>query len=330
MLLSLHLRNASTVLVAALCILTLVGCPPSGGGGSGLAAGELVSVAAGTFQMGDPWSEGYSDELPVHSVTLSAYEVGKYEVTNAEYAGALNWALSKGYLENSTGGSYTGGYVYAEGVIILLVGSSYCQISYSGSDFVVGSRDTYSMADHPVVEVSWYGSVLYCNWLSESNGLQPCYNTTMWTCDFSKNGYHLPTEAQWERAAAWDGSKHYRYGNGSDSISSSNVNYDQNNPLGLSSWPYTSPVGYYSSAASPVGCYDMSGNVWEWCNDWYDSGNYASSPSSNPTGPASGSYRLLRGGGWYSLDNACRSAERGGNPPVISRSHRGFRVSRTP
>ncbi|MCK5861539.1 MAG: SUMF1/EgtB/PvdO family nonheme iron enzyme, partial [Candidatus Hydrogenedentes bacterium] len=272
--------------------------------------GEMVSIAAGTFQMGDPWVEGKPSELPVHEVTLSAYEIGKYEVTNREYADVLNWANGQGYLttvSTTTADAY--------GVQLLDVDASTCQITWTGSQFVVDTRDGHSMADHPVVEVSWYGAAVYCNWLSERQGLTPCYNTNTWACDFTQNGCHLPTEAQWERAAAWDGSKHYRYGNGSDSISSSSVNYEMNNPLGLSGDPYMSPVGYYSGASSPVGCYDMSGNVFEWCNDWW-SRDYTSSAVSNPEGPGFGTFRLLRGGSWFFFDvTFCRSAFRSFNFP---------------
>lgn len=287
--------------------------------------GEMVYVAAGTFEMGDPWDEGDSDEVPVHDVTLSAYEIGKYEVTNQEYADILNWGNSQGYL---TTASTTTADAY--GVQLLEVDDEDCQITWSGSAFVVDTRDGYSMADHPVVEVTWYGAAVYCNWLSESQGLTACYNTSTWTCNFSNSGYHLPTEAQWERAAAWDGTQHYRYGNGSDSISSSNVNYNNNNPLGLSGSPYTSPVGYYAGVTSPVGCYDMSGNVWEWCNDRWKR-EYTTSSVIDPTGPSSGSYRLLRGGSWnYHVVTFCRSAYRYNRPPAYTSLSHGFRISRTP
>jgi len=294
--------------------------------------GEMVSVPAGSFEMGSPSSEEDrdDDEGPVHTVALSAYEIGKYEVTNGEYADVLNWALAQGYL-----GSYSGGDVAAHGQTLLGVSSPYCQISYSGGEFWVEERDGYSMEDHPVVEVSWYGAVVYCNWLSEADGLQPCHDTSTWTCDFTKNGYHLPTEAQWERAAAWEsagGGRHWRYGTSSDSISCSSANYcngsDCCNPLGLSSYPYTSPLGYYTGSASPIGCYDMSGNVWEWCNDWYDSSYYSSSPGSDPTGPASGSYRMLRGGSWSVNDYFLRSANRSGYNPWDTYYYFGFRVTR--
>ena len=287
----------------------------------------MVPVPAVTFEMGDPWNEWDADELPVHSVTLSAYEVGKYEVTNQEYADVLNWANSRGYLTTASSRTVT-----AYGQELLDVYAGGCQIGYSGGPFVVESRDGYSMADHPVGDVTWYGAVAFCNWLSESHELQPCYDTDTWTCDFSKDGYHLPTEAQWERAAAWDGSIHRRYGNGSDNISCSNANYyngsEYCNPMGFSSMPYTSPVGHYDGAPSPVGCYDMSGNVWEWCNDWVKR-EYTSNPVTGPEGPSSGSTRVFRGGSWGSRGNSCRSAIRSGSYPWWPYSTVGFRLARS-
>ncbi len=187
------------------------------------------------------------------------------------------------------------------------------------------------MADHPVVMISWYGAAVYCNWLSESQGLQPCYDTSTWEFNSSRNGYHLPTEAQWERAAAWDPAqeRHYRYGNGSDSMSCDNVNYYHCNPLGLSHYPHTSPVGYYAAVTSPAGCYDMSGNVMEWCNDWYDVDYYYSSPGADPEGPSSGSYHVFRGGSWDGLTSFCNSAiRRIILSPSGSYACWGFRIAR--
>ncbi|OQC04043.1 MAG: Serine/threonine-protein kinase pkn1 [Candidatus Hydrogenedentes bacterium ADurb.Bin101] len=312
--------------------------------------GELVDVPAGTFQMGDPWNEGWEDEVPVHAVTLDAYRIGKYEVTNQEYAEVLNWAHGRGYLKNSSGGAYTGGLIYAYNQPIADTETSYSwsQITYSGGVFGVRSRAghggvSYSMADHPMDRVSWYGAVCYCNWLSEQQGLQTCYDTATWTRHTPvRNGYRLPTEAEWERAAAWDGSRHWRYSMTSDTISFSRANYYEDgfaNPLGLTS-PYTTPVGWYNgvnparvsapdtltvNATSPVGAYDMSGNAWEWCHDWWYR-EYTTEPVSNPTGPTSGSYRMLRGGSWGNLAGHCRAAERC-HYLATPDYHAGFRVS---
>ena len=110
--------------------------------------GELVDVPAGTFQMGDPWNEGWENEVPVHAVTLDAYRIGKYEVTNQEYADVLNWAHGRGYLQNSSGGAYTGGEIYAYGYFIAdtETSDSWSQLTYSGGVFGVRSRDGHGGA----------------------------------------------------------------------------------------------------------------------------------------------------------------------------------------
>jgi formylglycine-generating enzyme required for sulfatase activity len=290
-----------------------------------LVTGAMALVPSGSFDMGDAFSEGAANELPVHTVTLSEYEIGAYEVTNREYAAVLNWALDTGRLTAWSGD------VWAYERLLLEESNRYCQISYSDSHYVVDERDGYSMANHPVLLVTWFGAVVYCNWLSEWQGLEPCYDTETWACDFSNNGYRLPTEAQWERAAAWDTAGdgyHYRYGNGMNTISSANVTYDQNNPLGLSDYPYTSPVGYFSGVTSPAGCFDMSGNVWEWCNDIYDGDYYSSSPSTDPEGPASGTRRVARGGSWYEAARYHRSSNRANDEALNVRFWRGFRIAR--
>jgi len=321
--------------------------------------GEMITVPTGTFQMGDPWNEGDTRERPVHSVYLDAYQIGKYEVTNREYADVLNWANAQGYLTNSSGGPYTGGLIYASGKPIAdtEASSESSQITYSSGVFAVRSRAGYngrsfSMANHPVVMVSWYGAVAYCSWLSEQQGLQPCYNMIYFTrYEPLRNGYRLPTEAEWERAAAWDGSRHWRYGMTSDTIDITRANfYDGSldvpyaNPLGLQSYPYTSPAGWYDglnparlsipltlteNSPSPVGAYDMSGNAWEWCHDWWYR-SYTTELVTNPTGPTSGSSRLLRGGSWVNNGYYCRSAARYYYNPDNRNSCYGFRISRTP
>jgi len=317
---------------------------------------EMVSVPAGTFTMGnrgdgDDLAHGFGDELPRHDVTLSAYQIGKYEVTNQQVCDVFNWANSQGQFAEVNANT-----AEAFDQELLDMNGPGCEISYSGETFVVESRDTVPMADHPVVAISWYGAAAYCNWLSQIVGLTPVYETSTWTADFANDGYHLPTEAQWERAAAWDpvtpgGPKHWIYGFIGDTLTGKNrCNHQQErgnfvNPLGLTTDPYTSPVGWFDGvnvspnggiatqdSPSPVGCYDMSGNVSEWCHDQHEHSYYSRGgpPWEDPTGPGSGGFRVLRGGSWGAYFDYCRSADRGGGNRHHASSWTGFRVARRP
>ncbi len=183
---------------------------------------------------------------------------------------------------------------------------------------VMGSNPSYfSGSDKPVEQVTWYNAVEYCNARSIQEGLTPCYNTTTWACDFSANGYRLPTEAEWEYAARGrTNDPDYLYA-GSDDINS--VAWYTSN-----SGSTTHNVG--TKTPNSLGLYDMSGNVWEWCNDWY--GSYSSSAQTDPVGSNSGSYRVLRGGGWLYDADYCRVALRYINIPFGSSNVVGFRVTR--
>lgn len=308
---------------------------------------ELVAVAAGDFPMG-PVAGEFSDpdELPRHDVTLSAYSIGRFEVTNLQYARMLNRALRSGVLTGEGGGRYAGGDVYAGGHLLLALAGQGCLLAYTGEAFAPITRDGYPMADHPVVQVTWYGAALYCNWLSGREGLSLCYDPVTFTrATPVPDGYRLPTEAEWERAAAWDGSHHWRYAYLSDTFAlgtrlntgqyTQGLPYEFANPLGLSDWPYTSPAGYYDGvnpgtvdSPGPVGAYDMSGNAAEWCHDWYD--DYPSAAVTDPAGPATGSDRVARGGSWYASSLECRTANRSASPPGDHANTLGFRIARTP
>ena len=322
---------------------------------------EMISIAAGCFEMGCPESEdGYNNEKPLHTVCLDGYQIGMYELTNEEFVDVLNWAHSRGLLSNADGTPYTNNAIYAYGQVIANTesSSSESQIVFSNGVFSARSREGYkgqmfSMADHPVVHVSWYGAVCYCNWLSRTQGLEPCYNTSTWErYEPVRNGYRLPTEAEWERAAAWDGEKHWKYGISSDDISTSSINYvysaehfGNGNPLYLMTHPPTSPVGWYNGinpirlkepeklthpGKSPVGAYDMSGNVKEWCHDWYHFDYYTESPSSNPTGPQEKMiYRVVRGGSYHQAATGQRTARRDIAQPESLYRSTGFRLART-
>lgn len=159
-------------------------------------------------------------------------------------------------------------------------------------------RIRFVQDDHPVVNVSWHEAVAYTEWLSDK---------------MDKN-YRLPTEAEWEYAARGGiQSKGYKYagGNNLDAVGWSDISMIQT-------------VGRLRP--NELGIYDMSGNVLEWCRDWYDKDYYANSPKNNPKGPVSGSYRVLRGGGWRSSATDCRVAKRDAYIPSYRYEDFSFRV----
>jgi formylglycine-generating enzyme required for sulfatase activity len=301
----------------------------------------MALVPAGEFEMGDPFDEGFDDELPLHTVHLSAYFIDGYEVTNAQYAAALNWAWAQGGLIEVTGGGVVKKAGDTEEYCDTTTSSSYSRIEWDGSTFTVPA----GKEDHPMVEVSWYGAVAFSNWRSVMAGRTPCYDLATWTCDFDASGFRLPTEAEWEKAAGWDPDleRHFRFGEhtdgcGENCLDGQRANYGgSGDPFETGPFPWTTPVGYYAGsdhggyqtqdAQSYYGCRDMSGNVWEWCHDWYDSEYYDSSPYGNPTGPDSGTSRVLRGGDWHNAPYLCRSSFRYRYSPDLRNYHVGFRCA---
>jgi formylglycine-generating enzyme required for sulfatase activity len=259
---------------------------------------ELVFVKGGSFTMGNSaTNKGFKDELPAHKVTLKSFYIGKYEVTQKEY-----------------------------------------------SDYMV--RDTSWTSDHgcgpkfPAYHVSWYAVLKYCNLRSLYEKLNPCYtingstnpadwgpipttNDTTWNaviCNWSANGYRLPTEAEWEYAArGGTNDPDYLY-SGSDDINL--VAWYGDNASDASH-----PVG--NRKPNGIGTYDMSGNLYEWCWDWYSNSYYSSSPNNNPTGPVNGSSRVVRGGDWRVSAYHCRVANRFEFAPYCNNGCFGFRVCRS-
>jgi serine/threonine protein kinase/formylglycine-generating enzyme required for sulfatase activity len=179
------------------------------------------------------------------------------------------------------------------------VSAGACQAPFSSKSF---SRSTYygdpQFADYPVIFMDWSKAQSYCQWA----------------------GGRLPSEAEWEKDARGTDGRTYPWGN--DSPGKSLLNY--NMVVGD-----TTIVGNYLAGASPYGALDMAGNVWEWVNDWYGETYYRDSPQSNPQGPSSGTYRVLRGGTWDSNDNGVRSADRSLFIPTNTDIHIGFRCSRS-
>jgi formylglycine-generating enzyme required for sulfatase activity len=186
---------------------------------------------------------------------------------------------------------------------------------------VMGSNpSSFKGDDLPVDSVSWYDAVEYCNRLSQREGLAPCYSGSgdSITCDFSAIGYRLPTEAEWMYAArGGNRSKGTTYA-GSDSPGE--VGW-----YGENSGDVTHPVG--QKVPNELGLYDISGNVWEWCWDWY--GDYNAAPATDPRGAGAGSNRVLRGGGWRQHAGTLKTTSRGRGAPTYGSYYLGFRPVRT-
>ena len=170
----------------------------------------------------------------------------------------------------------------------------------------------------PIILLNWTDAAEFCNDLSMRFGLGKCYEEYFWTCDFSKNGFRLPTEAEWEYACRAGTNTDYYTGVSEADLS--RAGWYRGNSL-----ERLHPVGLKEPNA--FGFYDMTGNVFEWCNDWF--GIYAGPDSvKDPTGPKIGSNRVLRGGSWYNNSYSCRSAFRLFGNPDNRRPYVGFRIVR--
>lgn len=294
--------------------------------------GDMVMIPAGTFDMGRHVGNGPNDELPIHAVTISAFRMDRYEVRHTPYIQHLNDLFAAGDIVvnagivTQVGGA---GQLLAETTDF----SDFSRIVWNGSSFSVLA----GAEDHPLGEVSWYGACLFANWRSQMDGLTPCYDPTSFACNFNTSGYRLPTEAEWEYAARGGGAyTAYHWGN---IMTGADANYwDSGDPWNNGNYPETTPVGYYDGNQTPngddrgngYGLYDMSGNMWEWCNDYYDGNYYSTSPSTNPTGPATGTNRSFRGGAWISDAHNLRTANRFFHEDVHMSSALGFRLVARP
>ena len=297
--------------------LTTDPCAPEG----------MVYIPGGNFFMGDHYGVGQFDEVPLHWVYVDQFFMGRHEVSNQQYVAYLNDTLNQGLIE-------------VRGEVVYPVGGSepYCDTyDYDWDSSILFTGEVFAIRtgreNHPVVQVSWFGAAAYANWLSGQHGLQNSYDQSTWDCNFLADGYRLATEAEWEFAARAGHHEPYQlYPWGTNDIDCSMANHHNGttncNPHGLTDFPYTNTVGYYAPDA--YGLYDMAGNVWEWCNDWYASDYYASSPYNNPTGPVGGySTRVIRSGAWYHNADYARAASRAYHIPGDRWGTVGLRLVRS-
>jgi len=274
----------------------------------------MVFIPAGAFVMGNstnafPESEGSTNELPQHEVYTDAFFCDKYEVTEIVYA-EICWATA--YLVYSFSGSYPS-----------------------------------ILTNEPIDKVNWYDAVKWCNARSEAEALTPVYYTDAAFSnvyrsgeiepfvDWTAEGYRLPTEAEWEKAARGGiPDTRFPWNDYTNKISHEKANY-----YAISSFPYdlsqgthplyggnSAPVGSFSS--NSYGVYDMAGNVMEWCWYWFDETYYEISPALNPKGPPAGLAKVHRGGDAYAHAPYLRCSSRLASPPPAADISIGFRCVR--
>lgn len=222
---------------------------------------DAILVKGGTFEMGDKFNVGDSDEKPVHKVNLSDFYISATEVTVGQY-------------------------------------KSFCRMTKRA----MPKQESYSKDDYPIVFVTWFEAQEFCEWV----------------------GGCLPTEAQWEFAAA-SGGMSIKYPAGNE------MNHNLANYSGTGKkdrWKKLSPVAKFPP--NLLGIYDMAGNVYEWCYDYYKSSYYSMPAYQNPRGPATSMFKVLRGGSWYHDKEELRCSDRFRYMPVARVSFVGFRVAWDP
>ena len=243
---------------------------------------EMVLVPAGPFLMGSDKKidhNAYKTEMPQRTVYLDGYEIDKYEVTALHY---LKFVLATGRLPQ-------------------------LDWRYDGGNF------QESMANHPIMHVTWTDADAYCRWA----------------------GKRLPTEAEWEKAARGEDGRIFPWGNQMAGLTRANYGRTglsgpvRDRPERLLLYPPIISVDKYDNAASPYGVRQMAGNVAEWVADWYDKDYYQRAPDRNPKGPETGGNRAFRGGGWIDSTPTVRATQRNGAPPETKMNWLGFRCARS-
>ncbi len=265
----------------------------------------MVYVPAGEFIMGSQADDpnAYNNEKPQHTITLDSYWIDQTEVTNAMFTRFIE---ETGYQTEAEQAGY--GLVYSP------LTDNWEKTDGASWKHPIGPGNNITSLNHyPVVQVSWNDADAYCKWADR----------------------RLPTEAEWEKAARGTDGRQYPWGN---DFNGENLNYCDTNCIMINNQDTSTnddyldlaPIGIYPEGSSPYNALDMSGNVWEWVGDWFDEAYYQTTPSSNPLGPETGTYRTLRGGSWSNGNIFVRNAVRTGSLPNETIDNLGFRCAMSP
>jgi len=246
---------------------------------------NMIYVPTGAFVMGSSADAGHYDETPAHRVCLSGFYIDRHEVTNAQFK---EFTETTGYITEAEDAT---------------VASAYTWRRPYGPD-----SNAEDIPNHPVVCITWNDANAYAAWA----------------------GKRLPTEAEWEKAARGTDGRRYPWGNANltgteANIADKTVELEWSDTSNDDRYNTASPVGSFPKGKSAYGVEDMSGNVWEWCFDWWNSSYYETSPPDNPTGPEIGEFKIIRGGSWFSGADAARTSQRMYFRPEGSSAAIGFR-----